>query len=94
MLYSVFEVIFKKWASREDDSAPVCNSLRVIGYVGVNTLVAYWPLVVIVHFMGLETFQLPTLKQFYLLLIMSFSDIVFNGSLLVAIALSSPLFAV
>ena len=92
ILYAAYETFYKKLATRPDDTAPIWNGVRVTGYVGVHTLLTYWPLLVIVHFMGVETFTLPTLKQFYLLLALTVLEIVFNGALLVCIALSSPLF--
>ncbi len=93
LLYAAYETLYKKLATKPGDPAQIWNSVRVIGYVGIHTLLTYWPLLVIVHFMGVEPFTLPTLKQLYLLLAMTVLEIVFNGALLVCIALSSPLFA-
>ena len=93
ILYASYETVYKKFGTRSDDSAPVWNGVRVIGYVGVHTMAYYWPILIIVHFMGVEKFRFPTLDEFRLLMGMTLLDIIFNGALLVCIALSTPLVA-
>ena len=93
IIYAAYETVFKKYGTRPDDTAPVWNGIRMIGYVGVHTLMYYWPLLIVVHFMGVETFRFPTLIEFRLLVGMTCLDMVFNASLFVCIALSTPLFA-
>ena len=93
VLYAMMEVGVKKFLSRDDDPAPVQNGVRALGYFGVHTLLWMWPLLVILHFSGGETFELPDLNTFKLLVVNAMLDILFNGSLFVCIALSTPLVA-
>ena len=93
VFYSMMEVGYKKFATREDDTAPIQNSIRGLGYMGVHTLFFMWPLLVILHFTGLETFEFPNLEIFENLLINVYLELVFNMGLYICIALSSPLFA-
>ncbi len=85
------EVIFKKFFSRADDPAPIHNGVRGVGYLGVHTLLWVWPVLIILHYSGGEPFELPDLPQLRILLLNALLDIVFNLSLFVCIALSSPL---
>ena len=93
ILYAMMEVGYKKYATRPDDPAPVQNGIRGLGYIGVHTLLWVWPLLVVLHFTGLERFELPDLPTFKSLLLNAFLDLIFNLSLFVCIALSSPLVA-
>ena len=53
-----------------------------------------WPPFLVLHFSGFEPFAVPyTMELFGLLVLNAVMDIVFNGCLLVCIALSSPLYA-
>ena len=91
--YAMLEVGYKKFATREGDPAPIQNSIRGLGYMGVHTLFFMWPLLVIFHFTGLETFEFPRLEIFENLLINVYLELIFNMGLYICIALSSPLFA-
>lgn len=90
--YAAVDTFYKKFATRADDTAPVLNGVRILGYFGVHTLLWQWPLLIIVHYAGMERFELPSLDNFYLLLLSAFLDVIFNSALLVCIAISSPLF--
>ena len=92
-LYALFEVLYKRLATRKDDTAPVMNGVRFLGYMGVHTLLWFWPLLIVFHFTGVEVFELPSLDNVALMTLNAFFDVIFNASLLVCIALSSPLFA-
>lgn len=91
--YAVFEVSYKKLATAKDDPAAVTNGARVLGYIGVHTLLWLWPPIVIFHFSGLERFELPTRGILLLMFWNGLLDIIFNACLLICIALTSPLFA-
>ncbi len=94
LCYAVYEVLYKKFATVKDDPSATLNGLRVLGYTGVHTLLWMWPPIIILHYSGFEPFQFPpTVKLFGLLVANAAMDIVFNGCLLVCIALSSPLYA-
>ena len=87
----MLEVGYKKFATKENDPAPIQNSVRGLGYIGVHTLLWAWPLLIILHFTGLETFELPEVKIYRELLINVALDLVFNVSFYTCITLSSPL---
>ena len=87
------EVGYKKFATRKDDTAPIQNSIRGLGYMGVHTLLWVWPVVLIVHYIGIETFEFPELMIFNKLLVNVVLELLFIMGLFVAIALSSPLVA-
>ena len=89
--YAMLEVGYKKFATREDDPAPIQNSVRGLGYMGVHTLLWVWPLLIILHFTGLERFEFPDLKVYENLLVNVALDLVFNVSFYTCITLSSPL---
>ena len=91
--YAVYQPFFKKFGAREDDTAPVFNGFRMIGYIGVQTLLLYWPVLVIAHFTGIEMFELPTLKSLYTLAAITSLDGITTVMVLVCISISSPLFA-
>ncbi len=93
LLYAIMEVAFKKYYSRADDPAPIQNGIRGVGYFGVHILVWMWPILIILHYSGGEPFELPDLPTFRILVLNALLDIVFNMSLFVCIALSSPLIA-
>ena len=93
ILYALFEVLYKKLATKKDDTAPVMNGVRFLGYMGVHTLLWLWPLLIVFHFTGVEVFELPSLDNVGLMTLNAFLDVIFNAGLLVCIALSSPLFA-
>jgi len=93
IIYATYETFYKKYGTRSDDRSPAWNGIRMVGYVGVHTLLYFWPIIIIVHYMGVETFRLPTLTDFRLLVAMTLLDMIFNTALLVCIALSSPLLA-
>ena len=92
ILYSCYETGYKKFATAPNDPATVQNGIRVLGYTGVHTLFWMWPIILILHFTGLETFEIPSLEIFKMLVLNAFLDIIFCGALLISIALSSPLF--
>ena len=92
--YAMFETLYKKFATKKDDPAATLNGLRFLGYIGVHTVFWLWPPFIVLHITGFETFAVPyTMELFGLLVLNAFMDIVFNGCLLVCIALSSPLYA-
>ena len=59
--YAMLEVGFKKWGSKKNDSAPVANSVRFMGYVGLSTMVTLWPCFFILNYTHVETFEWPPL---------------------------------
>ena len=42
MTYGLFEVSAKKWLAPAGDTAPMANSVRGLGMIGVHTLLWMW----------------------------------------------------
>ena len=92
--YALFQTLYKKFGTKKNDPAATINGIRFLGYIGVHTVVWLWPPFLVLHFSGFEAFAVPyTMELFGLLVLNAIMDIVFNGCLLVCIALSSPLYA-
>ena len=92
IVYASTQVVFKKFGTSSDDTAPIWNGVRVLGYAGVQVLLLFWPLLIIAHFTGIEKFRFPTMREFKLLIGMTAFDIVYFAATFVCIALSTPLF--
>ena len=93
LTYAIFETFYKKFGTKKDDPASTFNGLRFLGYIGVHTLFWLWPPIIILHFTGVEPFEVPpSMEIYWLMLLNGLLNIIFFGCLLVAIALSSPLF--
>jgi drug/metabolite transporter (DMT)-like permease len=58
--------------------------------VGLFTLTVLWIPLPILHWTGLETFEIPTGQAAWLLSISTLSNAVFSGSFLVLMSLTSP----
>ncbi|XP_062504649.1 uncharacterized protein LOC134181393 [Corticium candelabrum] len=93
LFYVIFEIVYKKKAVHADDPLPLWNAVRVIGLVGIQTLLCYWPVLLILHGTEFEKFELPTGDNLRMLCIDVALDGVYNVLLLVCISMSSPLFA-
>ena len=60
LLHSVANVLYKKYATRQEDPAVLPNAARYVGYIGVHTLFWLWPPIIILHYSRVEVFELPT----------------------------------
>ena len=90
--YSLFEVLYKRLATKKDDPASVPNGVRFLGYVGVHTLLWLWPPIIILHFAKVEVFEWPNWEILGMMTLNGLFDVIFNSCILVSIVLSSPLF--
>eukprot|EP00916_Digyalum_oweni_P019666 GHVL01032822.1.p1 GENE.GHVL01032822.1~~GHVL01032822.1.p1 ORF type:complete len:382 (-),score=70.51 GHVL01032822.1:68-1213(-) len=93
ILYALYEVLYKKWAVNDRDIYPLCNAIRFLGLVGLSTTIFCAPPLLIVDMLNIEKFSMPRGDAIIQVLILGILDSVFNILLLMAIALSSPLFA-
>ena len=87
------ETTYKRFATAKDDTAALCNGIRVVGYFGVHSMFWMWPPLIILNYTKVEVFEWPTWEIFELMVLNAALDVVFNGLLFVSIALSSPLFS-
>eukprot|EP00040_Diaphanoeca_grandis_P039468 m.259143 g.259143 ORF g.259143 m.259143 type:complete len:394 (-) comp37611_c0_seq1:108-1289(-) len=95
VLYSGFEVFYKKYTCDPEDPFPVANSQRFFGMCGIAAVLTMWPFFFVfndIHGTYGEPFTLPDWDAVPLVIIISLADTMFNVFLLLTILLSSPLF--
>ena len=92
ILYSLYEVLYKRFATNPKDTAPILNTVRMLGLIGIWYIIIIAPFIIIAHFTGLEKFELPSLDIALLILLNSVLDCFSNILILIGIVLSSPLF--
>ncbi|KAJ9602306.1 hypothetical protein H2200_013161 [Cladophialophora chaetospira] len=91
--YGLYEVLYKRFACPPEGTSPgrgmvFANSFGSM--VGLFTLTVLWIPLPILHWTGLETFEIPTGQAAWLLSISTLSNAVFSGSFLVLMSLTSP----
>lgn len=93
VLYGLYEVLYKKWACPPEGTSPGRGMIFANTFgslIGLFTLTVLWIPIPILHFTGLEPFELPRGKAAGLLFISTVSNAVFSGSFLVLMSLTSP----
>ena len=93
VLYGLYEVLYKRYACPPEG---VSSGRGVIfantfgSLVGCFTLLVLWIPLPILHWVGWETFEIPTGETAWLLFISVVMNMTFSGSFLVLISLTSP----
>lgn len=97
VLYGLYEVLYKRLAcppSHAGHTTTAKNGMifaTLIGsLIGLFTLTVLWIPLPLLHWTGLETFELPRGRAAALLLVSVGANVVFSGSFLVLISLTSP----
>lgn len=93
VLYGLYEVLYKKWACPPEGTSPGRGMIFANTFgslIGLFTLTVLWIPLPILHFTGLEPFELPHGQAAALLFISTVSNAVFSGSFLVLMSLTSP----
>ncbi|TKX23630.1 putative EamA-like transporter family protein [Elsinoe australis] len=93
VLYGFYEVLYKKVACPPDGCSPGRGMLFANTFgsmIGLFTLTVLWFPIPILHYTGLETFELPRGEAAWMLLISVLANATFSGSFLVLISLTSP----
>ena len=97
VLYGLYEVLYKRLAcppSHAGHTTTAKNGMifaTLIGsLIGLFTLTVLWIPLPLLHWSGLEVFELPKGKAAALLLVSVGANVVFSGSFLVLISLTSP----
>jgi hypothetical protein len=107
ILYGFYEVLYKKVACPPDDTSPGRGVIFANAFgsmVGAFTLLVLWIPLPLLHYLGLEVFELPRGEQAWMMAISVLSNVgtyvqrqldeadrkVFSGSFLVLISLTSP----
>ena len=93
VLYGFYEVLYKKIACPPEGTSPgrgVIFANLFGSLIGIFTITVLWIPLPILHFTGLETFELPRGEAAWVLIISVLSNATFSGSFLVLISLTSP----
>ncbi|OQO10033.1 hypothetical protein B0A48_04389 [Cryoendolithus antarcticus] len=93
VLYGFYEVLYKKVACPPDGCSPGRGMLFANTFgsmIGIFTLSVLWIPLPILHFTGIEIFELPQGRAAWMLLISVLANATFSGSFLVLISLTSP----
>ncbi|PNS20205.1 hypothetical protein CAC42_5655 [Sphaceloma murrayae] len=93
VLYGFYEVLYKKVACPPDGCSPGRGMIFANTFgsmIGTFTLLVLWMPIPILHYTGLETFELPRGEAAWMLLISVLANATFSGSFLVLISLTSP----
>ncbi|KAF9571788.1 hypothetical protein EC968_010659 [Mortierella alpina] len=90
-LYGFEEVVYKKYASPKVHSVTFANTLT--GLMGVATFTMFWVPIPLLHWIGHEVFELPTLEQFSSILMIAALGLIYNGCFMIVVSQTSPVFA-
>ena len=93
VLYGLYEVLYKKLACPPEGTSPGRGMIFANTFgslIGTFTLLVLWIPLPILHWTGLEKFELPHGEAAWLLAISVLANATFSGSFLVLISLTSP----
>ncbi|KAJ5578326.1 uncharacterized protein N7459_007290 [Penicillium hispanicum] len=93
VLYGLYEVLYKRYACPPEGTSPGRGTIFANTFgsmIGAFTLLVLWIPLPFLHFMGWETFRVPTGEAAWMLLISICANATFSGSFLVLISLTSP----
>ncbi|KAH6838323.1 hypothetical protein B0I37DRAFT_409215 [Chaetomium sp. MPI-CAGE-AT-0009] len=93
VLYGLYEVLYKRFACPPegmDATKGVIFANTFGSLMGAFTLLVLWIPLPVLHVLGLETFEVPTGETAWLLFISVIMNMLFSGSFLVLISLTSP----
>ncbi|KAF9111962.1 hypothetical protein BGX27_004183 [Mortierella sp. AM989] len=90
-LYGFEEVVYKKYASSKVQPVVFANTLT--GLMGVVTFTMFWVPIPLLHWMGHEVFELPTLNELSSILMIATLGLIYNGCFMIVVSQTSPVFA-
>ncbi|KAF8926710.1 hypothetical protein BGZ58_010971 [Dissophora ornata] len=90
-LYGFEEVVYKKYASPKVQPVVFANTLT--GLMGVVTCTMLWVPIPLLHWIGHEIFELPTLGEFASILMIATLGLIYNGCFMIVVSQTSPVFA-
>lgn len=96
ILYGLYEVVYKKLACPPEGTSAfrsVIFANTFASFIGCFTFLVLWFPIPILHFTGVERFELPTGLTAWMLLASVLANATFSGSFLVLISLTSPVFS-
>lgn len=93
VLYGFYEVLYKRVACPPEGCSPGRGTIFANTFgslIGCFTLCVLWIPLPILHYTGIETFELPRGEAAWMLAISVVANATFSGSFLVLISLTSP----
>jgi drug/metabolite transporter (DMT)-like permease len=93
VLYGLYEVLYKRLACPPEGTSPGRGMIFANTFgslIGAFTLGVLWIPLPILHYTGLEAFQLPRGEQAWMMMISVIANVTFSGCFLVLISLTSP----
>jgi drug/metabolite transporter (DMT)-like permease len=93
VLYGLYEVLYKKLACPPEGTSPGRGMIFANTFgsmIGLFTFTVLWIPLPVLHFTGIEPFELPHGEAAGLLAISTLSNAIFSGSFLVLMSLTSP----
>ncbi|KAK0652492.1 putative DUF6 domain protein [Cercophora newfieldiana] len=93
VLYGLYEVLYKRYACPPEGTSAGRGMIFANTFgsmIGCFTLFVLWIPLPILHVLGIEIFELPTGRTAWLLFISVVMNMIFAGSFLVLISLTSP----
>ncbi|CAG8449776.1 14268_t:CDS:2, partial [Acaulospora colombiana] len=91
LLYGLCEVLYKKYISPPKPSILFSNTIT--GLIGIFSLLFLWIPIPILHWTGVEEFELPDLLTFCHIALIALAGVAFNAGFMLVIAFTSPIFA-
>ncbi|TFB07556.1 hypothetical protein CCMA1212_001077 [Trichoderma ghanense] len=93
VLYGLYEVLYKRFACPPDGVSPGRGMIFANTFgscIGLFTLCVLWIPLPILHWLGLEIFELPDASTCWLILFAVLANATFSASFLILISLTSP----
>jgi drug/metabolite transporter (DMT)-like permease len=93
VLYGLYEVLYKRLACPPEGTSPGRGMIFANTFgslIGAFTLTVLWIPLPILHYTGLEPFQLPRGEQAWMMLVSVIANVTFSGCFLILISLTSP----
>ncbi|KAL7804920.1 hypothetical protein V8C44DRAFT_341900 [Trichoderma aethiopicum] len=93
VLYGLYEVLYKRFACPPDGVSPGRGMIFANTFgscIGLFTLTVLWIPLPILHWLGLEIFELPDASTCWLILLAVLANATFSASFLILISLTSP----
>ena len=93
VLYGLYEVLYKRFACPPEGTDAMKGVIFANTFgslIGVFTMLVLWIPLPVLHVLGWETFEVPTGETAWLLFISVLMNMMFSGSFLVLISLTSP----
>ncbi|KAH6689427.1 hypothetical protein F5X68DRAFT_203675 [Plectosphaerella plurivora] len=93
VLYGLYEVLYKRYACPPEGCSPMRGVVFANTFgsmIGIFTLTVLWVPLPLLHWLGIESFELPTGHTAWMLFFSVIANATFAGSFLVLISLTSP----